>query len=183
MTSYKPEFSRKVVSKVTALGKLTYIWMFVIAAYLPTNSRAGHVPVSPAMTDPTNNLEHVRAFADRIGYPIMIKAIDGGGGRGIRLVTDAGALPAAFERAVKESPSRQVFAERAAIDGFHHIEVQIVGDGKGGVRHLWERECSIQRRYQKVIELGPSLVKDRALISKVIQDAITMAQKVLHFCA
>ncbi|KAJ4333244.1 hypothetical protein N0V95_009478, partial [Ascochyta clinopodiicola] len=124
-----------------------------------------NVPVSPALQTPTSNVEDVRQFAAKIGYPIMVKAVDGGG----------------VKRAVEESPSKQLFAEKAAVDGFRHIEVQIIGDGSGNVTHLWERECSIQRRYQKVVELAPSVVSDRKLIARVIEDALKMARRVRYF--
>ncbi|KAF2124049.1 hypothetical protein P153DRAFT_327898 [Dothidotthia symphoricarpi CBS 119687] len=126
-----------------------------------------NVPVSPALQKPTSSVEDVRRFASQIGYPIMVKAVDGGGGRGIRLIRSEEQLGALVERAVQESPSKQVFAEKAAIDGFRHVEVQIIGDGRGNVTHLWERECSIQRRYQKIVELAPSVVPDRKLIAKI----------------
>jgi pyruvate carboxylase len=108
----------------------------------------------------------------------MVKAVDGGGGRGIRLIRSEDQLASLVKRAVEESPSKQVFAEKAAVDGFRHIEVQIVGDGSGRVTHLWERECSIQRRYQKVVELAPSVVPNRELIAKVIEDALRIAKEV-----
>lgn len=108
----------------------------------------------------------------------MVKAVDGGGGRGVRLIRNEEQLASSVKRAVEESPSKQVFAEKAAIDGFRHVEVQIIGDGTGEVTHLWERECSIQRRYQKIVELAPSVVSDRELIAKVISDALKMAQHV-----
>jgi pyruvate carboxylase len=141
--------------------------------------KLGNVPVSPALQTPTNNAEDVRQFALQVGYPIIVKAVDGGGGRGIRLIREESSLTSAVKLAVAESPSKQLFAEKAAIDGFRHIEVQIIGDGCGNVTHLWERECSIQRRYQKVIELAPSVVPDRKLIAKVIEDALRMAK---HVC-
>jgi pyruvate carboxylase len=136
------------------------------------------VPVSPALKTPTNSVEDVQRFAAEIGYPIMVKAVDGGGGRGIRLIRSEEQLAPLVKRAVEESPSKQLFAEKAAVDGFRHIEVQIIGDGSGNVTHLWERECSIQRRYQKVVELAPSVVPDRTLIAKVIEDAMKMAREV-----
>jgi pyruvate carboxylase len=108
----------------------------------------------------------------------MIKAVDGGGGRGIRLVRSEDQMASLMKRAVEESPTKQVFAEKAAVDGFRHIEVQIIGDGAGNVTHLWERECSLQRRYQKVVELAPSVVSNRQLISKVIEDALSIAKQV-----
>lgn len=138
----------------------------------------GNVPVSPALQEPTSDPEVVRGFAGKIGYPIMVKAVDGGGGRGIRLIRSEDALVPAVRRAVEESPSKQLFAEKAAIDGFRHVEVQIIGDGTGNVTHLWERECSIQRRYQKIVELAPSVVQDRKLVARVIGDAMRMAKHV-----
>lgn len=108
----------------------------------------------------------------------MVKAVDGGGGKGIRLIKDEANLLSLVKRAVEESPSKQVFAEKAAIDGFRHVEVQILGDCNGSVTHLWDRECSIQRRYQKIVEVAPSLVFPRTIITKIIEDALRMARQV-----
>jgi pyruvate carboxylase len=138
------------------------------------------VPVCPALERPTDQISHLRAFASEVGYPLMIKAVDGGGGRGIRLVREPAQLDDLARRAIEESPSKRVFCEKAAVDGFRHVEVQIVGDGRGGVRHLWERECSIQRRYQKVVEVAPSTIADRPLVDGVIDAAMRMAKKVSH---
>lgn len=139
-----------------------------------------HVPVLPALTQPTASVESVRNFAEENGFPVMIKAVDGGGGRGIRLVREMSELERLVHRAIEESPSKQVFAERAAVEGFRHVEVQIVGDGRGGVRHLWERECSIQRRYQKIVELAPSMCVDREVVRPVIEAALRIATKVKY---
>jgi pyruvate carboxylase len=108
----------------------------------------------------------------------MVKAVDGGGGRGIRLIRSEDALESSARRAIEESPSRLVFAEKAAVDGFFHVEIQIIGDGKGDVRHLWERQCSIQRRYQKVVEIAPCITKKRKFIAQVINSAVRMAKQV-----
>lgn len=107
-----------------------------------------------------------------------MKAVDGGGGRGIRLIHNSSSLLSSVTRAIEESPSKQLFAEKAAVDGFRHIEIQVLGDGTGNVTHLWERECSIQRRYQKVVEIAPSRVEDRALVKRIIEDAVRMAEGV-----
>lgn len=139
------------------------------------------MPTCPALQAPTNDHEVIENFASEVGYPIIVKAVDGGGGRGIRLVRDSKNLAAAVKRAVEESPIKQVFAERAAIDGFRHVEVQIVGDGTGNVTHLWERECSIQRRYQKIVEIAPSVMSDRKLVGQVIEAALRMARSVSSF--
>ena len=137
-----------------------------------------NVPVLPAFTRPTGDVEEIRTFASQSGLPIMVKAVDGGGGRGIRLIRNMDDFKSQVTRAIEESPSKQVFAEKAAIDGYRHVEVQIVGDSKGNIMHLWERECSIQRRYQKVVELAPSTTVDRRVIAPVIESAVKMAKKV-----
>ena len=136
------------------------------------------VPVLPALVMPTSDVEDVRRFAKEVGLPVMVKAVDGGGGRGIRLVREMEELEGLVRRAVEESPQRLVFAEKAAVGGWRHVEVQVLGDGAGGVRHLWERECSIQRRYQKVVELATSTVGDRKVIGRVIEAAVRMAKRV-----
>lgn len=138
------------------------------------------IPVLPALQDPTSDVHALRTFASKSGYPIMIKAVDGGGGRGIRLVRTEAELEGAARRAIEESVSKSVFAEKAAVDGFLHVEIQIVGDGVD-VIHLFERQCSIQRRYQKVVEIAPCVGADRAFIAKVIRAAVSMAKKVSHF--
>jgi pyruvate carboxylase len=82
------------------------------------------VPVLPAFTSPTGVVDEVQRFAEENGLPIMVKAVDGGGGRGIRLVRKMEELQSLVKRAIEESPSRQVFAEKAAVDGFRHVEVR-----------------------------------------------------------
>ena len=136
------------------------------------------VPVLPALGVPTSEVGDVRGFAEAVGFPVMVKAVDGGGGRGIRLVRELGELEGLVRRAVEESPQKLVFAEKAAVEGWRHVEVQVLGDGAGGVRHLWERECSIQRRYQKVVELATSTVGDRRIVGRVIEAAVRMAERV-----
>ena len=138
------------------------------------------VPILKAMQRPTTKTEEVRNFAKDIGYPIMIKAVDGGGGRGIRVVERDDQLGNAVERCIGESPSRTVFAEKAVVEGFKHVEVQIMGDGKGSVKHLWERDCSVQRRFQKIVEVAPTPVRDRSTVAKVIESAMSMASQLLY---
>lgn len=138
------------------------------------------VPVLEAMSQPTSSVDEARAFAKQVGFPVMIKAVDGGGGRGIRLVREESELDNSIQRAIGESPSRTVFVEKAAVDGFHHVEIQVIGDGTGQVRHLWERDCSVQRRFQKVVECAPALMDDRALIARVIDAALKMASAIRY---
>ena len=138
------------------------------------------VPVLKALTQPTADLNEIRSFAKQVGYPVMIKAVDGGGGRGIRLVRSDEELHNTVDRAIGESLSRTVFVEKAAVDGFHHVEIQVVGDGSGQVRHLWERDCSAQRRFQKIVEYAPAISHRRQVISPVIDSALRIASAIRY---
>lgn len=140
-----------------------------------------NVPVLSALQTPTSKKDVLDNFAREAGYPIIIKAVDGGGGRGIRIVRSQNELLSLAARALSESPSGMVFAEKAAVDGFRHVEVQIIGDGSGAVRHLWERECSIQRRFQKVVEFAPSSIRNRDFLAVIIEAALIMARAVSGF--
>jgi acetyl-CoA carboxylase biotin carboxylase subunit len=117
------------------------------------------VPVVPGDKSGIDSPEAALASAEKIGYPVLIKAAMGGGGKGMRVVNSAEKLPAAFEAARRESlsafSSDEVYLERY-IEGPRHIEIQILADNYGNCIHLYERECSIQRRHQKVIEEAPS---------------------------
>lgn len=138
------------------------------------------VPTLPATTTPTSSVDDVHAFIKSNGLPVMLKAVDGGGGKGIRLVRRGDEVDNAARRATAESPSHQFFVEKAAVDGYRHIEVQILGDGSGQVAHLFERECSIQRRYQKIVELAPSSIADRKFVARIIDAALRMARHVRY---
>ncbi|KAG6918202.1 hypothetical protein DXG01_015991 [Tephrocybe rancida] len=127
-----------------------------------------------------SSVDDVHVFARKEGLPIMIKALDGGGGRGIRLVRKQEDVEEAFNRCLGESPSRQIFAERALTGPFwKHVEVQIVGDGSGAVTHLWERECSVQRRFQKIIEVAPSRLHP-SVIKTLLESSMTMARELKY---
>ena len=125
---------------------------------------AAGVPVLPGatITDGTD----LTAVAEKIGFPVLVKAAFGGGGRGMRVVHSASELTDAVDGARREAASAfgdgTVFLERFVVDP-RHVEVQIVGDTHGNVVHLFERECSIQRRYQKIVEEAPSPAVDDAL--------------------
>jgi pyruvate carboxylase len=136
------------------------------------------VPVLPALESAAGGVEEAREFARGVGYPVMIKAVDGGGGRGIRLVEAEEGLDGAWLRALEESPSKSLFVEKAAVKGFKHVEVQIVGDGRGRVVHMFERECSVQRRWQKVVEVAPCVGVDRRFLRRIIEAALRIATEV-----
>jgi len=117
------------------------------------------VPVVPGTAEPVPDVRAARSAAEKIGYPILIKAAGGGGGKGMRKIENASELKEGFERAVSEASSSfdnpQVYIEKY-LESPRHIEFQILADNYGNVVHLNERECSIQRRHQKVIEEAPS---------------------------
>ncbi len=118
------------------------------------------LPLLPGTDGPLSDPEAIAAAAARIGYPLMVKAVFGGGGRGIRRVRDARELGAALESARAEATAAFGQAEaylEAVADGARHIEVQVLGDAYGNLVHLFERDCSLQRRHQKVAEVAPAV--------------------------
>ena len=137
------------------------------------------VPVLPGMT--VTNDGDLAAAAETVGFPLLVKAAFGGGGRGMRLVADPADLPAAVQSARSEAASAfgdgTVFLERFVTDP-RHVEVQILGDEAGTVVHLFERECSIQRRYQKVVEECPSPAVDACLRAALAAAAVTAGQAI-----
>ncbi|GAN06361.1 pyruvate carboxylase [Mucor ambiguus] len=142
-------------------------------------AKAAGVPVIPGTEESISTPEQVFAFADQFGYPVMLKARDGGGGRGIRMVHGAKEVADSLKRCINESPSKQVFIEKAVI-GAKHIEVQILGDNYGNVIHLFERDCSIQRRYQKILEVAPCPCLSPQLRDTIHQAAIQLAKHIRY---
>jgi len=120
---------------------------------------AAGVPVVPGSEGNLKNVAEAVKIAKKIGYPVMLKATSGGGGRGIRRCNNEDELSRAYERVVSEATkafgSADVFLEKAILNP-RHIEVQVLGDKHGNMIHLFERDCSIQRRHQKLIEIAPS---------------------------
>jgi len=120
---------------------------------------AAGVPVTPGMEENLENVEQALVIAADIGYPVMLKATSGGGGRGIRRCNNEADLRSGYDRVISEATkafgSADVFMEKCVVDP-RHIEVQILADSHGNAIHLFERDCSIQRRHQKLIELAPS---------------------------
>ena len=128
------------------------------------------------------SLEQAQAFmASLNGSGVMIKALSGGGGRGMRAVTDPAALEAAFQRCQSEAKAAfgndAVYVEQLVTDA-RHIEVQVLGDGSGAVSQLWERDCTLQRRHQKLVEFAPAPGLDAALRDRIIDSALTLAAEV-----
>ncbi len=142
---------------------------------------AAGVPIVPGGTDPVTSVADARRIAAEIGYPVAIKAAAGGGGKGIRLVRDAGELEGAYASSRREGATYfgddTVYLERY-LDDPRHIEVQVLADTHGNVIHLGERDCSIQRRHQKIIEETPSPAVSAELRERIGAIAVDAARAV-----
>lgn len=138
------------------------------------------VPVLKS-TQSSSNIDELLAQADEIGFPIFVKAVAGGGGRGMRRVAEKADLRAALAEASREAESSfgdaRVFLEQAVLRP-RHIEVQILADTYGNVVHLFERDCSVQRRNQKVVEIAPAPLIDESLRQTLYRDAIAFAKAI-----
>ncbi len=147
---------------------------------------AAEIPVIPGTDGPVADLAEVEAFASTYGYPVMIKAALGGGGRGMRLVHTPEELASSYERAKSEAKaafgSDEVYVEKAIIKP-KHIEVQIIGDQQGNIVHLYERDCSIQRRHQKVVEIAPSHSISQDLRNRICDAAVKLMKNVSYINA
>ncbi|MBI4040810.1 MAG: acetyl-CoA carboxylase biotin carboxylase subunit [Deltaproteobacteria bacterium] len=137
------------------------------------------VPVVPGSQEPIHSIEQAKKIAKNLEYPILVKASAGGGGKGMRVVKQERDLQKSIDAAERESQSafgdKRVYIEKY-LENPHHVEIQILGDLKGNVIHLFERECSIQRRHQKVIEESPSPFIDDALRKKMCEVAVRAAK-------
>ncbi|HEY3437037.1 MAG TPA: pyruvate carboxylase [Actinotalea sp.] len=143
-------------------------------------ARAAGIPVL-ASSEPSADIDALLAAADGIGFPLFVKAVAGGGGRGMRRVESASDLAEALAAAMREADSAfgdpTVFLEQAVLRP-RHIEVQILADATGDVVHLFERDCSVQRRHQKVIEIAPAPNLDPALRDALCRDAVAFAKSI-----
>ena len=143
-------------------------------------AREAGVPVLDSSA-PSSDIDELMSVAENIQFPVFVKAVAGGGGRGMRRVDEIGALREALEAAMREAESAfgdpTVFLEQAVINP-RHIEVQILADGQGDVMHLFERDCSVQRRHQKVIELAPAPNLDPQLRERICNDAVAFARTI-----
>lgn len=139
------------------------------------------VPIVPGTVEPLNSLAEAESAAAAFGYPVMLKASAGGGGKGMRQVTSPEELKSAFDNAASEAAAAfgdaSLYLEKV-VERPRHIEIQVFADAHGNVVHLGERECSIQRRHQKVIEECPSPINDPSLRERMGQDAIKIARTV-----
>jgi len=151
-------------------------------------AKAAGVPTLKSV-DPSTDVDALVAAAEAIPAPLFVKAVAGGGGRGMRRVDDRAQLREAIETCMREADGAfgdpTVFIEQAVVDP-RHIEVQILADatgGDGGVIHLFERDCSVQRRHQKVVEIAPAPNLDPELRDRMCADAVRFAQEIGYTCA
>jgi len=139
------------------------------------------VPIVPGITEALGDPSEAERVAAEIGYPVLLKAAAGGGGKGMRVVREPAEMTRAFEAAAREADSafgdQSIYLERY-LDAPRHIEIQIMGDRFGTVRHFGERECSIQRRHQKLVEEAPSPVLTPSLRSEMGDAAVRAAEAV-----
>ena len=144
---------------------------------------AAGVPVTPGTEENLKDLDEALKIADEIGYPIMLKATSGGGGRGIRRCDNKSELEKNYSRVISEATkafgSADVFMEKCVVNP-RHIEVQILADSHGNTIHLFERDCSVQRRHQKLIEIAPSPQINEELRGKLGTFAVKAAQIVKY---
>lgn len=141
--------------------------------------KAYNIPMVPGIDEAITDVVQARKIAREIGYPILIKASAGGGGKGMRIVEEEQNLEAQMKRAISEAQSAfgdgSVFIEKYVASP-RHIEIQVMADSHGNVLHFFERECSIQRRHQKVIEEAPSAILSPELRTKMGEAAVKVAQ-------
>ena len=137
------------------------------------------IPIVPGSREPIQSLEHAKKIATNTGYPIVVKASAGGGGKGMRIVYAEKDLQKGIEAAKREALSsfgdETIYIEKY-LEEPHHIEIQVIGDKQGNILHLFERECSIQRRHQKVIEETPSPFITPKLRKKMCKVAVKAAK-------
>jgi pyruvate carboxylase len=144
-------------------------------------AQAAGVPVVPGTPEPVRSVDAARAFAEKVGYPVIVKAAAGGGGRGMRVVRAPGELAEALERAGSEARKAfgddSLFIEKLVVRP-KHIEVQVLGDQHGNLVHLFDRDCSVQRRHQKVVEYAPAWSLPESLRARIAADALKVARQV-----
>jgi pyruvate carboxylase len=141
------------------------------------------IPVIPGSEGALENFQELKKIAHNIGFPLMLKAAGGGGGRGMAVIRHENELEEEWERCRRESQkafhSNVLFVERY-VENPQHIEVQILGDTHGNIVHLFERDCSVQRRFQKVVEMAPCRFLDEKLKNNLYRDALTLARSVAY---
>jgi pyruvate carboxylase len=182
------EFARRLEEEnIIFIGPTsTHLTMFGDKVKARDQAIAAEIPVIPGSDGPVSSVEEVATFGNSYGYPIIVKASLGGGGRGMRIIESEDEVAQAFERAKSEAKSAfgsdEMYVEKY-IDKPKHIEVQILGDAHGNIVHLFERDCSIQRRHQKVVEIAPSISLDDELREDICNAAVKLMKNINYLNA
>lgn len=177
------EFARRLEEEgIIFIGPTSkHLNMFGDKVKARTQAINANIPVIPGSDGPVSSVEEVVQFGDEHGYPIIIKASLGGGGRGMRIVEKADEVVEAYNRAKSEAKSAfgsdEVYVEKF-VQNPKHIEVQIIADKYGNVVHLYERDCSIQRRHQKVVEIAPSISLSDELRADICNAAVHLMKEI-----
>lgn len=162
---------------------LEHLDMFGDKVKARTTAIKANLPVIPGTDGPIESYEAAKTFAHEAGFPLMIKATSGGGGKGMRIVRQESELEDAFYRAKSEAEksfgNSEVYIERY-IDNPKHIEVQIIGDEYGNIVYLYERDCSVQRRHQKVVEVAPSVGLSSDLRERICDAALQLMHDIKY---
>ncbi|CUM67218.1 uncharacterized protein PRCAT00004911001 [Priceomyces carsonii] len=175
------EFARKVEENGMAWVGPNYKTIDSVGDKVSARNLAikNNVPVVPGTPGPIDSVDEAVKFVEKYGYPVIIKAAFGGGGRGMRVVNEGDDIADAFSRATSEAKTAfgngTCFIERY-LNKPKHIEVQLLADGYGNVIHLFERDCSVQRRHQKVVEIAPAKNLPIEIRDKILSDAVTLAK-------
>ncbi|RLV91405.1 Pyruvate carboxylase [Spathaspora sp. JA1] len=179
--SENSEFARKVEANGIAWVGPSYKTIDAVGDKVSARNLAleNNVPVVPGTPGPIETVEEATAFVEKYGYPVIIKAAFGGGGRGMRVVREGDDIGDAFKRATSEAKTAfgngTCFVERF-LDKPKHIEVQILADNYGNVIHLFERDCSVQRRHQKVVEIAPAKTIPKSVRDAILTDAVKLCK-------
>ncbi|MBP2654399.1 MAG: purK [Firmicutes bacterium] len=166
--------------------RLEHLQMFGDKINARMQAEAAGIPMIPGSNGPVKSLAEIQEFAEKYGFPIIIKASLGGGGRGMRIVRNAESLEDSYNRARSEAKTAfgcdEVYVEKL-LENIKHIEVQILGDEHGNVVHLFERDCSVQRRHQKVVEVAPSIDLPDSLRFEICDAAVKLMKNVKYINA
>lgn len=161
--------------------KVEHLIMFGDKINARIQAKKAGIQYIPGSDGPVMNYAEVEKFAKQVGFPIMLKAVNGGGGRGMRMVDRMADLRDAYDRAKSEAKlafgSDEIYLEKCIVNP-KHVEVQIMGDEHGNVIHLFERDCSIQRRHQKVVETAPASALPIELRQKICNAALKLMKNV-----
>lgn len=183
--SENAEFAKRCQEEgITFIGpRLEHLIMFGDKVNAREQAKLAQIPMIPGSDGPLKDFEQLEAFATEHGYPLMIKAVNGGGGRGMREVAKHEELREAYDRAKSEAKAAfgddRVYVEKLIVEP-KHIEVQIIGDQHGHVVHLHERDCSIQRRHQKVVEVAPAFALPQETRDAICQAAVKLMKNVSY---